>query len=89
MTRSIRSIQGEALREIAAELDEQRATLESVLGLVDDLKGLIVKAVDGNTETRGRLLDTADRLGTRVLNVEQGQTSITKRVEALERVAGR
>lgn len=79
MTRSIRSIQGEALREIAAELDEQRATLESV-------KELLVQAIEGNTETRGRLLDEADRLGTRVLNVEQKTSNLTQRVTALETV---
>ena len=82
MTRSIRSIQGEALREIAAELDEQRATLESV-------KELLVQAIEGNTETRGRLLDEADRLGTRVLNVEQKTSNLTQRVTALETVVSK
>jgi hypothetical protein len=73
MERSRRDDTAEALREVAAELDEQRQLLE-------DIKGILVTTVDGHNEHRAHVRDSLDRVGGRVLNVE-------RRVEALEKVA--
>lgn len=65
----------EALKELAAEADEQHKLLK-------EIKGMLMKVLDNHNEEKAKTMDAFDRLGTRVLRTEN-------RVGALELVAGK
>lgn len=68
--RSVRSINSEFFREVASELDGQRAAIARCVSLFDELKNQLIKLQQSQDRTHSLLLDEANKLGTDIVQIK-------------------
>ena len=76
--RTIRSINSEFFREVASELDDQRAAIARCVGLFDELKEQLIKLQQSQDRTHALLVDEANKLGTDVNNLKSRTTALER-----------